>query len=112
MLSVSRSGWDAACWLHRQRAAFACFPPGQRYCLGLQMSVGFGREHFEMSHFERSLRGWEVLFTASGRKAPWGELLDGEDMGEGEGAARGGCRRFVERETGLLSSGNSETIAL
>lgn len=70
MLSVSRSGWDAACWLHRQRAAFARFPPGQRYCLGLQMSVGFGREHFEMSHFERSLRGWEVLFTASGRKAP------------------------------------------
>lgn len=94
MLSVSRSGWDAACWLHGRRAAFARFPPAQRYCLGLQMSVGFGRGHFEMSHFEQSLRGWEVLFTASRRKARWGELLDGEDMGEGEGAAQGGLQKL------------------
>lgn len=79
---MNHLGGDAACWLHGWRVAIPYFLPVWCYCLGLQM-VGINQGHFDMHHLEQSFSGWKVLFTTCQRKSWWGELLDGEDMGEG-----------------------------
>lgn len=60
----------------------------------------------------RALEAGKFYLQPLGGKPGGGSYWMERTWGKGKEQHRGGCRSFVERETGLLSSGNSETIAL